>query len=542
MHTQQHNRRRRSNTSSNRRSMGSDESGVMSTLNDQSIVTSSKKPDVETTMSSATNQKHRWSNPSPKTFQPVDVEGYENLKKPSSPPFFPIDGFTSAAFRPHVFRGPSDPSAGILGFQARSADGLDENFALPEGPSFLPQQKPQILPPTPSVDLKKHYFPLQKPLIPHLPAEIHLQILSGILDDNDSDNNCSFCKIFRLSSLSLVSPFYRDICQSTLFTNLDLTCHTGSCQEHHRLSSPHAQLTQRLPALLRTLSSSPDLAAQIRTIALPTTPFLTCEIEKTMLPLLLQSAPNVTRITGLDSLLHRQFFSGEHYCLDGEDPQQHGIVAKTLTTTTTSLTGWTWNGGNAAGRDFEQRLWDYNPTMQGIGFVRLHRNWTRLVEFALRDVWGVDPGMLADLLAGFPVLEKVELVKVRRRRVGDTDVDVVMAGLEAVWMGLREVTIGGVKKHEFMDALVEWVAQRGVTKVALRDVVDAERIFEVCGGVVEEVEIVGDWKEEKEKDVDMEGLRPFGDGSWVVVEKSVNELRRRRRMWRRGRNGWKEVR
>jgi len=387
---------------------------------------------------------------------------------------FNFDGFgaSSSFFRPPVWTGADNAADGLLGCQAPAADGLDESFTIYSEP--VPEPEPSFEPlPLPDVDAKGKQA--SSGHLPRLPTEIHLQIISYVLC-SFQDRGCSFCNLFELSTLSNVSKLYNSLLQLHLYSTLNLNFNTSLdaihqdgekiCNAHIMLASRHQQLERRVPHLIRTLSSRRDIAEGVRRILLPsggTSTYLTCKLEKTLLPALIRSCPNLEDITGVDALLSRQFFSGEHYCLDGVDPQQHGILAKTLHETKT-LRRWVWNGGSAGGRDFGSRMWDRNPVMENVCFVATHRNWKNLEHLEIRNVWNVNGTMLSRLIPSIPGLRRIALVGVRKKRGGRGDARTMLEALEILPSSVREVELGNTADENFITDVGEWVQIRHVVK------------------------------------------------------------------------------
>ena len=399
-----------------------------------------------------------------------------NDGNPTSPTFFNFDayGFNGANFlRPPVWTGAGNAADGLLGCQAPAADGLDETFTIyPESAqntSYFPQHQAQ---PLSAVKPPKVALPV--------PTEIHLQILEHLVDVSEA-RSCSFCHMFELSTLSKVSRLYHSLLEPYIYrtVHLDFTSsldfgqsliHKADtreiCDEHRSLASKHQQLDSRLPQLIRTLESRPDLAAEVRTIILPpggTQTFLTCTQEKTLLPALIKLCPNIEEVKGVDSLLARQFFSGEHFCFDGENPQQHGLFAKTLVETKT-IRKWSWVGGNAGGRDIPSRLFDNHPQMATTGFIGSHRNWSNLRELEIRDVWNLDADMMRKLMGLLPKLQSVALVGIRKKRTGRADVPTIMATLEALPATVRHIELGATNDESFLLTVGEWIRVRHTIK------------------------------------------------------------------------------
>lgn len=359
---------------------------------------------------------------------------------------FMTPGFDpSSAYRPRVWTGGENPDAGLLGFQAPAADGLDETFSIPSIPD---------LPSAPSASLKgKHAY---RP-IPHLPTEIHLQIISELLSSRAS--SCSFCHLAQTATLSTVSVLHHSILQPHLYSTLDLRF-ANPCAQHHHLSSLHSTLEARLPLLLRTLKSRSELAETVKTIHLPPgglSTFLTCHLEKLHLPALLRLCPNLQQLTGAADLLSRQFFAGEHYCLD-DRPQQHGELARAITTAR-SLRTWTWNNGNTAGSDWWGRIFDFHPAAESTNFARMHHAWPALESLTLTNIWGLDAAGLTEILHSVPNLRQLSITNIRKKRLGaGMDTALLVAAMAALPAGVRELTIGGIAPaatRALADALAE---------------------------------------------------------------------------------------
>jgi hypothetical protein len=187
--------------------------------------------------------------------------------------------------------------------------------------------------------------------------------------------------------------------------------------------------------------------------------YLTCKLEKMLLPDLIRSCPNLEEVDGVDSLLARQFFSGEHYCFDGQATQQHGMLAKTLHEKK-SLRHFRWNGGNAAGSDFGGRVWDRHPEMNRVGFVGVHKHWEGLEHLEIRDVWNLDAEMIRGIITQLPRLKKIALVGIRKKRAGRGDSATILAALEALPDTVTDVEIGNTADEEFLPAVGEWLRFR----------------------------------------------------------------------------------
>lgn len=388
---------------------------------------------------------------------------------------------------------------GFLGFQAAAAEGEEEHshgntFYIPEAPKNWNHQHQnqyheliqKALPIAPKPKETQH-------MLPSLPTEIHLQIIRYLLPASQKSKavttyaqGCGLCNLFQLSSLCKVNRLYYSIISELLYTNLPLNVSTelfpfdGStlCEEHHHLSSKPQQLEKRLPLLLRTFRERSDLPAQVMAVHLPpgVNCWLTCALEKTLLPTLIQSCENVEVILGVEQLHERQFFSAEHYCLDGEDPAQHGILAKTIVEKT-SLTRVVWRGGDAGTRrSVWTRVFDGHPDMKGVGFIELHRNWSGLKELGFFGVRGLTVQEAEVIFEGLPRLEKFGLGDIRRKRIKlERDVghgtpavraarrevkERFMSILEALPERVRNLGFSDIDDEDFVVSVGKWVAER----------------------------------------------------------------------------------
>lgn len=420
--------------------------------------------------------------------------------KPNSPAFFGLDGFELSGFyRPPVWTGAGNAADGLLGCQAPAADGLDlDPFTLhphPREPTLQEheegQQQQLLLQQQQLLQLQLQTSPESAPLakgktpargIPRFPPEIHNEILTHVLESTEN-TNCSYCHLFELSTLSQVSRLYHMMVQPYLYdtlhldftssidSNLSLIHHDDQrhiCAAHLKLASKHLQLEQRVPLLVRTLTSRPDIASRVRKLVLPAggvQTFLTCALEKTLLPDLISCCPNLAEVDGVENLLIRQFFSGEHYCFDGQDPQQHGVLAKALHEKKT-LRRWCWAGGNAGGspREFWSRMWDRHPAMAATDFTAMHRHWTHLETLEIRNVWNIDVPTIQKIISGLKCLRKVALVGVRKKRTGRGDAGTILAALEILPSSVKEVELGNVAEESFLSAVGEWVRVRHTIK------------------------------------------------------------------------------
>lgn len=404
--------------------------------------------------------------------------------KPDSPAFYNLEGFAASSnfFRPPVWTGAGNADDGLLGCQAPAADGLNEPETFAARPAERPRHQhlqPASLPRAKGTEEKEEEVVVALPPRPlPLPSEIHLQILSHVLAAAAAAD-CGFCRLFGLSTLSQVSRLYNAMLQPHLYDELDLAFNSSlaagaslvhgrdrrrACDAHAPLASKHKQLEHRVPLLLRTLAARPDLARAVRRIVLPpggTIAFLTCQLEKTLLPQLIARCCNVEAIAGVDRLLADDTLPLGHSCLDDRPgPQQHGVLAKTLHETTT-LRHWAWTGGSAAGRDFAARLWDDHPAMAGVGFVSCHRHWRALEHLEIRNVCGLDAPVLARLMAALPAtMRRLALVGARRRRRGYGDADTMLQTLDRLPASVTDVEIGGTADEGFLHAVGQWVRTR----------------------------------------------------------------------------------
>lgn len=354
-------------------------------------------------------------------------------------------------------------------------------------------------------------LPARQRGLPSLPAEIHLQIIKNLLPSSEASRavteyapGCGLCHLFQISSLCRVNRFYYSIVSELLYTNLPLNVSTelfpfdGStlCEQHHHLSSKPLQLEKRIPLLLRTLRERADLAISVKGLHLPPSIncWLTCALEKTLLPALVQRCENVEIIRGTEQLHERQFFSAEHYCLDGEDPAQHGILAKTIVEKQ-SLTRVIWRGGDAGNRrSVWTRVFDAHPDMRGVGFVELHRNWSGLKELGFFGVRGLTVSEVKVIFEGLPGLQKFGIGDVRRKVVktdqrglghGDSAVrearrevgERFLSILEVLPRGVRNVGFSDIDDEDFVVGVGKWVAERVTTSGGSHELREAKPTY-----------------------------------------------------------------
>lgn len=425
---------------------------------------------------------------------PHNKRSDENYTLPSksSPTLFEYDVLEQlpSFCRPPVWNGSENAEAGLLGIQAPAAgglDGIDKTFfsnhsSTPRFQSPSVPSSPKMVP-IPNLNRKRKKKPLKQPVvIPQLPVEIHLMIVEQVLESSRPES-CSFCRLFQLSSLSSVSRTYHSLLERHLYGTLQLgfissldarigaTCESVvRCEPHFRLASKHRQLELRVPLLIRTLSERPDLSDRVLKLVLPAggmSTFLTCQLEKTYLPRLIECCPNIESVQGVDGMLFRQFFSGEHFCFDGTDAQQHGLLAKALYEKK-SLKSWCWNGGNASSSEIWNSMFDRHSLMKGVTFETIHRNWTALESLEIRDVWNVSSQTINSILANLVHLKRMTLVRVRKSRVGYGDLDTVLSALEVLPSTIEEIEIGGIQEEAFLSDVGQWVRTRGMDLKSLR--------------------------------------------------------------------------
>lgn len=388
---------------------------------------------------------------------------------------------------------------GFLGFQAAAAEGDTHShahtFYIPEAPTNWNHQHQNQY-----HELIQKALPvIQRPPtlpreLPNLPAEIHLQIIKNLLPCSDSSKavtkyapGCGLCNLFQISSLCRVNRFYYSVVSELLYTTLPLNVSTevfpfdGStlCEQHHHLSSKPLQLEKRIPLLLRTLRQRSDLATSVKGLHLPQSIncWLTCALEKTLLPNLVQLCENMEIIRGVEQLHERQFFSAEHYCLDGDDEAQHGILAKTIVEKK-SLKRVIWRGGDAGNRrSVWTRVFDGHPDMRGVGFIEFHKNWSGLRELGFFGVRGLAVAEVKVIFEGLPGLEKFgigdvrkKMIKADQRNLGHGDPAVrearrevmerFMSILEVLPEGVRDVGFSDIDDEDFVVRVGKWVAER----------------------------------------------------------------------------------
>lgn len=390
---------------------------------------------------------------------------------------------------------------GFLGFQAAAAEGETHShahtFYIPEAPKNWNHQHQNqyhelIQKAVPVIQR----LPASPREFPRLPVEIHLQIIKNLLPCLEASKavtkyapGCGLCHLFQVSSLCRVNRFYYSVVSELLYTNLPLNVSTevfpfdGStlCEQHHHLSSKPLQLEKRIPLLLRTLRQRTDLAASVRGLHLPPSIncWLTCALEKTLLPTLVQLCENMEIIRGVEQLHERQFFSAEHYCLDGADENQHGILAKAIVEKK-SLTRVVWRGGDAGNRrSVWTRVFDGHPDMRGVGFVEFHKNWSGLKELGFFGVRGLTVAEVKVIFEGLPGLEKFgigdvrkKMIKADQRNLGHGDPAVrearrevterFMSILEVLPERVRDVGFSDIDDEDFVVRAGEWVARRVV--------------------------------------------------------------------------------
>lgn len=426
--------------------------------------------------------------------------GTELPTQPSSPAPSDTQPVAAQDSWPRVWSPEAEANfTGFLGFQAAAAEGETHShahtFYVPEAPKNWNHQHQNqyhelIQKALPVVQRP----PAPRKELPSLPAEIHLQIIKNLLPCSEASKavttyapGCGLCNLFQISSLCRVNRFYYSVVSELLYTTLPLNVSTevfpfdGStlCEEHHHLSSKPLQLEKRIPLLLRTLRQRPDLATSVKGLHLPPSIncWLTCALEKTLIPTLVQLCENVEIIRGVEQLHERQFFSAEHYCLDGEDVAQHGILAKTIVEKK-SLTRIVWRGGDAGSRrSVWTRVFDGHPDMRGVGFIEFHRNWSGLKELGFFGVRGLTVAEAKVIFEGLPALEKFgigdvrkKVIKADQRNLGHGDPAVrearrevmerFMSILEVLPESVRDVGFSDIDDEDFVMRVGKWVAER----------------------------------------------------------------------------------
>lgn len=424
----------------------------------------------------------------------------ELLAQPSSPAPSDTQPVEAQDSWPRVWSPEAEANfTGFLGFQAAAAEGETHShahtFYVPEAPkNWNHQHQNQYH------ELIQKALPVvQRPPtsqreLPGLPAEIHLQIIKNLLPCSKASKaattyapGCGLCNLFQISSLCRVNRFYYSVVSELLYTTLPLNVSTevfpfdGStlCEQHHHLSSKPLQLEKRIPLLLRTLRQRTDLATSVKGLHLPPSIncWLTCSLEKTLLPTLVQLCENMEVIRGVEQLHERQFFSAEHYCLDGEDVAQHGILAKTIVEKK-SLTRVVWRGGDAGNRrSVWTRVFDGHPDMRGVGFIEFHRNWSVLKELGFFGVRGLTVAEAKVIFEGLPGLEKFgigdvrkKMIKADQRSLGHADPAVrearrevmerFMSILGVLPESVRDVGFSDIDDEDFVVRVGKWVAER----------------------------------------------------------------------------------
>ncbi|RPB00656.1 hypothetical protein L873DRAFT_759703 [Choiromyces venosus 120613-1] len=367
---------------------------------------------------------------------------------------------------------------GFRGMQAPAAEILHQE-GLP-GPFLFQQARSQssarfTLPSSSSSSSQK---------LPRLPTEVHMQIIRYLLPDSAASAyekvprkryalGCGFCNLFTLSSLCSVNKLYSSIVSEMMYSTLSLNLSTqlsptlaSYCRQHHHLSSKHLQLEKRLPLLLRTLHARPELAVTVKALHLPPnmTHWLTCKLEKHLLPDLINTCENLQIILGVEQLLLRKFFSAEHYCLDNSD-NQHGPLAKALVEKKT-LTRFVWRGGAAGGAAGEvwRRVFDGLPGMDRVGFIRMHKTWNDLQELGIFGVSGLLTEGMKIIFNHLHKLEKVHIGGLRRKRVAGCqlkgEAEFMLEVVRVLPRGVKNIGLSDVEDESFPLEVVKWVRER----------------------------------------------------------------------------------
>lgn len=340
--------------------------------------------------------------------------------------------------------------------------------------------------------------------IPYLPIEIHAQILSHILPNDPFPTGCGFCHLFSLHGLLFVSPVYASLISDYIYKALPLNLSTQTavedphahCQTHHHLSSKRKQLQTRLPLLLRTLKERPDLAQRVKSIHLPAAShtYLTCSLEKQILPELLRICSQVEEVRGLETLLERQFYNREHFCLDGGEAARHGTLVKTAVGLR-NLKIWEWSGGMVT--DLWARVLQQDPEMTHVNFQNLHANWSSLEELRIDVSWYNLESECEGLFNHLPKLRKIRIGTRHPRGPRDREMLDLLAKIP---LSVETIEFDGLRD---VGPACAWLQQgrlagTGWSRHSLQDLsvigssLDVEAVSSILGSVVQYSESVPD--------------------------------------------------
>ncbi|KAF8456765.1 hypothetical protein BDZ91DRAFT_800991 [Kalaharituber pfeilii] len=320
----------------------------------------------------------------------VDIEAQHRL-------FFSGEGKYGLGQRTHPFLGfftPSQLEDGLL----QAAPAHEDCLVLPsERTSGLSNKIEDIV----GTRLRRQ---------PYLPPEIQIQIISHYVQSS-SYAECGFCHLFALSKACRVSRLWYHYTVKLLYRMIPLDF-SIFCQEHLHLSSKHIQMQKRIPLLVQTLQSRPDLADLVRKIRFPNgkvagkswiapgalSYWVSCSLEKRWLPGLIRSCRQLESVDGLEDILS-PLFNGEHYCfLDNDSDGDHGYLAQALFETT-AIKRWVWGHGYI--RKLGDRVCGNFHT-----FLDCHRNWNGLEQLSVIGLGGVTPQLLWEVIDKLPALTK----------------------------------------------------------------------------------------------------------------------------------------
>jgi len=240
-----------------------------------------------------------------------------------------------------------------------------------------------------------------------LPPEIQFQIINHLFEA-PTNTGCGFCSLFALSTACKVSRLWYHYVVKKLYSTIHLDISTP-CEKHYQLSSKHVQMAKRIPQLVRTLESQPRLAGLVKRIQFPSgfvcgapgalSYWVTCELEKKLLPALVRACGKLEAVEGLEDILS-QLFNGEHYCyIDSNGGEEHGYLAQALFEKKT-MREWTW------GRGFIRKLGDrVSGGFQT--FTDCHKNWSNLECLSIIGLSGMTPPLIIGACEQLPALKRL---------------------------------------------------------------------------------------------------------------------------------------
>ncbi|KAI5797929.1 hypothetical protein DFH27DRAFT_94797 [Peziza echinospora] len=310
----------------------------------------------------------------------------------------------------------------------------------------------------------------------HLPAEIQLQIIDHYTEP-PKPTECGFCHLFALATACQVNRLWYHYAMRRLYSviALDISNCVSTCSLHFHLDSKHVQMGTRIPALVRTLESRPDLASMVKTIKFPNSRradwtkdspgalayWVTCALEKIWLPKLIRMCDQLEGVCGLEDVLS-QLFNGEHFCLyENEDEvEEHGFVAQALVEKRT-FKNWVW------GRGYVRKLGDrvagnYNS------FLELHRNWVNLEHLAIVGLSGVEADVMKETLEGLPALKALTIgLGGKKGDLNEVDQARYLSNLLPILpVNIEKVKFVDVVSQTFLREVVAWADDCVAAKIA----------------------------------------------------------------------------